>query len=79
MKASRSRHYLQDSPSLASRNWSWYLVPMTASCNGLSIIIPIYMLSLGGQVREVPIAVFLSNLAVTLGAVFWGKLIDAMH
>jgi MFS family permease len=79
MKASRSSHYLQDSPSLASRNWSWYLVPMNASCSGLSIIIPIYMLSLGGQVREVPIAVFLSNLAVTLGAVFWGKLIDAMH
>jgi hypothetical protein len=52
---------------------------MNASCSGLSIIIPIYMLSLGGQVREVPIAVFLSNLAVTLGAVFWGKLIDAMH
>jgi MFS family permease len=37
------------------------------------------MLSLGGQVREVAMAVFLSNLAVTLGAVFWGKLIDAMH
>jgi hypothetical protein len=38
------------------------------------------MLSLGGQVREVAMAVFLSNLAVTLGAVFWAsKLIDAMH
>jgi MFS family permease len=24
-------------------------------------------------------SIFLSNLAVTLGAVFWGKLIDAMH
>jgi MFS family permease len=52
---------------------------MNASCSGLSIIIPIYMLSLGGQAREVAMAVFLSNLAVTLGAVFWGKLIDAMH
>jgi MFS family permease len=37
------------------------------------------MLTLGGQVREVAIAMFLSNLAVTLGAVFWGKLIDTMH
>lgn len=37
------------------------------------------MLALGGQVREVAIALFLSNLAMTLGAVFWGRLIDAMH
>jgi MFS family permease len=65
--------------SLASRKWSWYLVPMNASSNGLSTIIPIYMLALGGQVREVAIAMFLSNLAMTLGAVFWGRLIDAMH
>ncbi|HEX2615398.1 MAG TPA: hypothetical protein VHL10_07880, partial [Nitrososphaera sp.] len=52
---------------------------MNASCTGLSTIIPIYMLALGGQVREVAIAMFLSNFAVTLGAIFWGKLIDAMH
>jgi MFS family permease len=52
---------------------------MNASSSGLSTIIPIYMLALGGQVREVAIAMFLSNLAVTLGAVFWGRLIDAMH
>jgi MFS family permease len=52
---------------------------MNASSAGLSTIIPIYMLALGGQVREVAIALFLSNLAVTLGAVFWGKLIDAIQ
>jgi MFS family permease len=52
---------------------------MNASSSGLSTVIPIYMLALGGQVREVAIAMFLSNLAVTLGAVFWGRLIDAMH
>jgi len=74
-----SRVVLQASLSLASRKWSWYLVPMNASSNGLSTIIPIYMLTLGGQVREVAIAIFLSNLAMTLGAVFWGRLIDVMH
>lgn len=52
---------------------------MNASSTGLSTIIPIYMLALGGQVREVAIAAFLSNFAVTLGAIFWGKLIDTMH
>ncbi len=45
----------------------------------MSTIIPIYILALGGHVREVAIAAFLSNLAMTLGAVFWGRLIDALH
>jgi len=52
---------------------------MNASSTGLSTIIPIYALALGGQVREVAIALFLSNLAMTLGAVFWGRLTDIMH
>ncbi len=52
---------------------------MNASSTGLSTIIPIYVLALGGQVREVAIALFLSNLAMTLGAVFWGRLTDTMH
>lgn len=70
---------MQASLSLTSRKWSWYLLPLNASSTGLSTIIPIYVLALGGSVREVAIAMFLSNLAVTLGAIFWGKLIDAMH
>ncbi len=45
----------------------------------MSTIIPIYILALGGQVREVAIAAFLSNLAMTLGAVFWGRLVDVLH
>lgn len=52
---------------------------MNASSTGISTIIPIYILALGGQVREVALAAFLSNLAMTLGAIFWGKLIDSMH
>lgn len=45
----------------------------------MSTIIPIYTISLGGQVREVAVALFLSNLAMTLGAVFWGRLIDILQ
>jgi MFS family permease len=52
---------------------------MNASSTGVATIIPIYILALGGQVREVAIAAFLSNLAITLGAVFWGRLIDVLH
>jgi MFS family permease len=54
-------------------------LPINASSDGLSTVIPIYMMAIGGQVREVAIAMFLSNLAVTLDAIFWGKLIDAMQ
>ncbi|HEX2014145.1 MAG TPA: hypothetical protein VLA68_02850, partial [Nitrososphaera sp.] len=70
---------MQTSLTLADRNWTWFLVPMNASSTGLSTIIPIYVLALGGQVREVAMAAFLSNLAMTLGAIFWGKLIDTFH
>lgn len=52
---------------------------MNASSTGISTIIPIYILALGGDVREVALAAFLSNLAMTLGAIFWGRLIDSMH
>jgi MFS family permease len=37
------------------------------------------MLTLGEQVREVAIAMFISNFAATIGAIFWGKIIDIMH
>lgn len=52
---------------------------MNASTSGLSTIIPIYLLQLGGSVREVAMALFLFNLASTLGAVFWGRIMDLMH
>ena len=61
------------------RTWAWYLVPLNASSTGLSTIIPLYMLTLGEQVREVAIAMFISNFAATIGAIFWGKIIDIMH
>ncbi len=70
---------LQASLISPSRSWSWFLVPINASSAGISTIIPIYILALGGQVREVAIAAFLSNLAMTLGAIFWGRLIDTLH
>jgi MFS family permease len=37
------------------------------------------MLQLGGTVKDVAIAIFLSNLAMMIGSFFWGKLSDVTH
>lgn len=62
-----------------SHSWSWYLVPLNASTSGIATIMPLYILQLGGSVREVALAAFLGGLASTIGSMLWGRLIDAMH
>ena len=52
------------------RTWARYLVLLNASSTRPSAIIPLYMLSLGAQIRELAIAIFISNFAATAGAVF---------
>src|SRR5690349_20068321 len=65
--------------SLAHHNWAWYLVPMNASATGLTTMLALYMLQLGGTVREVAISAFLSGLAVMFGSILWGKFMDIMQ
>ena len=62
-----------------SHSWSWYLIPLNASTSGIATIMPLYILQLGGSVREVALAAFLGGLASTIGSMLWGRLIDAMH
>jgi len=57
----------------------WYLIGTDASASCLSTIIPLYMLQLGGTVKDVATAIFLTNLAMMIGAFFWGKLSDVTH
>jgi MFS family permease len=40
---------------------------------------PLYILQLGGSVKEVALAAFLGGIAATIGSMVWGKLIDMMH
>ena len=37
------------------------------------------MLQMGGTVKDVALSAFISGLAVTIGSIFWGKIIDTMH
>lgn len=59
--------------------WSWYLVPLNAGSTGLSTIIPLDMLQLGATAGQVAMAVFLSGIASTVGALLWGKLMSTAN
>jgi MFS family permease len=61
-----------------AQKWSWYLLFVNASTSGFATLIPLYILQIGGTVREVALCALFSGLAVTLGALFWGRIIDKM-
>ena len=57
----------------------WYILPGQISNQGLSIVVPLYVLSLGGGIGEVAIISALQNASVAIGSIFWGKIIDRFH
>src|SRR5437899_2895582 len=64
---------------LQHKRWIWYLVPSQATAQGLSTVIPLYVIFLGGGIGEVAIISALQNGAVAIGSIFWGKVIDRFH
>ncbi len=62
-----------------SKKWMWYILPGQVTNQGLSIVIPLYVLFLGGGIEEVAIISALQNAAVAIGSIFWGKIIDRFH
>src|SRR5438445_13223639 len=64
---------------LQHKRWIWYLVPSQATAQGLSTVIPLYVIFLGGGIGEVVIISALQNGAVAIGSIFWGKVIDRFH
>ena len=52
------------------------IVPINVISSGLSVLIPLYILSLHGNVFDVGIAVALYNLVVIPSSLIWGKLAD---
>ncbi|MDE1828747.1 MAG: MFS transporter [Thaumarchaeota archaeon] len=65
--------------SLQSHKWIWYILPGQITNQGLSIVVPLYVLSLGGGIGEVAIISALQNASVAIGSIFWGKIIDRFH
>lgn len=57
----------------------WYILPGQISVQGLNIVIPLYVISLGGDIGEVAIITALQNASIATGSIFWGKIIDRFH
>jgi len=62
-----------------SRKWMFFVLPSSITAEGLHIVIPLYVLFLGGSVADVGIVVGLHYGLSAMGAVFWGKIIDKYH
>ncbi len=57
----------------------WYILPGQITNQGLSIVIPLYVIFLGGGIGEVAIISALQNATIAAGSIFWGKIIDRFH
>ena len=64
---------------LENKRWMWYLLPSQITAQGLSTVIPLYVIFLGGDIGEVAIISALQNGAVTIGSLVWGRIIDRFH
>ena len=57
----------------------FFVLPASITAEGLHIVIPLYVLFLGGNVVDVGIVIGLHYALSAIGAVFWGKVIDKYH
>ncbi len=65
--------------STKNGKWIWYLFPSNIASQGLSTVIPLYVIFLGGNIGEIAIIVALQNGTSAFGSIFWGKVIDRFH
>jgi MFS family permease len=57
----------------------YFLLPSSIAAEGLHIVVPLYILFLGGTIVEVGISTAIIYGFSAIGAIFWGKIIDKFH
>jgi len=62
-----------------SKKWMFFVLPASITAEGLHIVVPLYVLFLGGSVVDVGVVVGMHYGLSAIGAVFWGKVIDKYH
>lgn len=62
-----------------NQNWLWYLLPANITAEGLHVVLPLYVIFLGGDINEVSVIVALHYGAAAFGSIFWGKIIDRFY
>lgn len=61
------------------KQWLWYLLPAQITSQGLSTVIPLYVIFLGCDIGDVAIISAIQNGSVVIGSFVWGKIIDRFH
>lgn len=62
-----------------NKNWIWFILPINVAAEGLHTAIPLFVIHLGGGIREVSILIAIHYGAAALGSIFWGKILDKYH
>ncbi|WP_048149764.1 MFS transporter [Palaeococcus ferrophilus] len=62
----------------AKNRWFYSFIPFKVATGGSSVVIPLYVLALGGSGADVGIANAVSGFASMVGSVFWGNLSDRL-
>ena len=60
----------------SSTNWFWALVPIQAAIGALTVLLPLYVLQLGGSVIDIGNIAAVGNLALIPGSLTWGRVAD---
>ncbi len=62
--------------SIRTPRWFYSFIPFKIATGGSSLLIPLYLLSLGGSAKDAGLLVALASLSSMLGSLFWGRLSD---
>jgi MFS family permease len=62
-----------------NKRWLWFILPINIAAEGLHTAIPLFVIQLGGGIREVSIMVAIHYGAAALGSILWGKVLDKYH
>lgn len=62
-----------------SKKWIWFIPPINIAAEGLHTAIPLFVIHLGGGIREVSIMIAIHYGAAAVGSIFWGKILDRYH
>lgn len=60
----------------SSTSWFWALVPIQAAIGALTVLLPLYVLQLGGSVIDIGNIAAVGNLALIPGSLTWGRVAD---
>ena len=64
---------------MSDSGWMYTFLPIYAVSSGIGVILPIYILFLGGNVFQVGVAIALFNLVAIPSSVLWGELTDKLE